>query len=388
VTSPFVAGPPVRIAGAVGGPLADLTFAAKDLFDVAGVPTGGGNPDWARQNPVPTRHAWAVQRLLDAGATLIGKTVTDEVSLGILGENPFDGTPPNPKAPGRVPGGSSSGSASAVAQGLCDTALGTDTGGSVRVPASFCGLYGIRPTHGRLDLSGMLPQAPSSDTVGWFARDAATFARISEVLLDEPVPRELPARLVVAVDAFGFADADTTLALQPMVHALARLVGETREELLAPPGLSVWGRAQRTLQPWEAWQTFRPWIERDNPRLQFSVGRGLVLAAGIPESERQWAALVRQEACARLAWLLPPGTILCMPTTPFPAPRRGLSLPALEPIRARILCLAAHGGLAGFPQVSVPGAAVGGLPVGLSVLGARGSDAGLVAVARALEATR
>src|SRR2546429_10898 len=132
MTSPFVPGPPVRIAGAPRGPLTGLTFAAKDLFDVAGHPTGGGNPDWARQHPVPTRHAWAVQRLLDAGATLIGKTVTDEVSLGILGENPFDGTPLNPKAPDRVPGGSSSGSASAVAQGLCDVAIGTDTGGSVR----------------------------------------------------------------------------------------------------------------------------------------------------------------------------------------------------------------------------------------------------------------
>ena len=128
---------------------------------------------------MPTRHAWAVQTLLDAGATLIGKTITDEVSLGILGENAFDGTPLNTRAPDRVPGGSSSGSAAAVAAGLCDTALGTDTGGSVRVPASFCGLYGIRPTHGRLDLTGMLPQAPSSDTTGWFARDAATFARVS-----------------------------------------------------------------------------------------------------------------------------------------------------------------------------------------------------------------
>jgi amidase len=175
LTSPFVAGPSIRIAGEPGGPIAGATFAAKDLFDVAGHPTGGGNPDWAKQNPVPSRHAWAVQRLLDAGATLIGKTVTDEVSLGILGENPFDGTPLNPKAPERVPGGSSSGSASAVAQGLCDTALGTDTGGSVRVPASFCGLYGIRPTHDRLNLGGMMPQAPSSDTMGWFARDVDTF---------------------------------------------------------------------------------------------------------------------------------------------------------------------------------------------------------------------
>ena len=282
-TAPFVSGPQIRIEGRSNGPLAGLTFVAKDLFDVAGHPTGGGNPDWARQHPVPTRHAWAVQRLLDAGATLIGKTVTDEVSLGILGENPFDGTPLNPAAPEHVPGGSSSGSASAVAQGLCDIALGTDSGGSVRVPASFCGLYGIRPTHGRLDLAGMMAQAPGSDTAGWFARDAETFARVSAVLLDEPiVPASLPTTVVVAVDAFGLADAETAAALEPMVRSLAMLVGHVREDLLAPPGLSVWARAQRTLQSSEAWLTFRDWLDRDNPRLAFSVARGLIAASRSP----------------------------------------------------------------------------------------------------------
>jgi amidase len=384
-TSPFVAGPPLRIAGAPGGPLAGLTFAAKDLFDVAGHPTGGGNPDWARQNPVPTRHAWVVQRLLDAGATLIGKTVTDEVSLGILGENPFDGTSLNPAAPDHVPGGSSSGSASAVAQKLCDTALGTDTGGSVRVPASFCGLYGMRPTHGRLDLTGMMPQAPSSDTAGWFARDAQTFARVSEVLLGGPIPTSLPTRLVVAVDAFGLADAETATALQPMVRKLSALVQDVHEDVLAPPGLSVWARAQRTLQRYEAWLTFREWIERDNPRMQFSVARNLATASTTPESERQSAELMRIEARARLAWLLPAGTILCLPSTPFPVPRKGLPLATLTPLRERLLAMEAHGGLTGVPQVSLPGARVDGLPVGLSILGARGSDVALVAVAKAME---
>ncbi|HUF92489.1 MAG TPA: amidase family protein, partial [Candidatus Limnocylindria bacterium] len=294
----------------------------------------------------------------------------------------------NPKAPDRVPGGSSSGSASAVAQGLCDTALGTDTGGSVRVPASFCGLYGIRPTHGRLDLTGMLPQAPTSDTTGWFARDAATFACVSQVMLGEPIPDMMPARLVIAADAFGFAEADTSAALQPMVERLSALVKDVREDVLAPPGLSAWARAQRTLQPYEAWLTFKTWIERDNPRLQYSVARALALASAIPESERQWAALVREEARARLRWLLPPGTILCMPTTPFPAPPRGLPLTTVEPLRARIHCLASHGGLAGMPQVTLPGAHAGGLPVGLSIVGARDSDAMLVAVARAMEGGR
>jgi amidase len=385
VTGPFVAGSSVRIPGAPNGPLAGLTFAAKDLFDVAGHPTGGGNPDWARQNPVPTRHAWAVQRLLDAGATLIGKTITDEVSLGILGENPFDGTPLNPTAPDRVPGGSSSGSASAVAQGLCDVALGTDTGGSVRVPASFCGLYGIRPTHGRLPLDGMLPQAPSSDTTGWFARDATTFARVSQVMLGGDLPQALPKKLIIAVDAFGFADNDVQAALKPMVSRLTHFIAPAREAIMAPQGLSVWARAQRTLQPAEAWETFRPWVEAMNPRMAFVVARSLMAGSQISAADRAWAGLMRREARARLTHLLEDGAILCLPTTPFPAPAKGQAISALDMVRDRITCLAAHGGLTGVPQVNIPGATVNGLPVGLSIIGAHGQDAMLVAVVKAME---
>lgn len=393
--SPFVAGVDLRIEGSPGGPLTGLSFAAKDLFDVAGYPTGAGNPDWARHNPLPTRHAWAVQGLLDAGATLIGKTITDEISLGILGENAFFGTPDNPAGAGRVPGGSSSGSASAVASASCDFALGTDTGGSVRVPASFCGLYGIRPTHGRLNLRGMLPQAPSSDTCGWFARDALTFARVSEVMLaeaniiaaraDAGRPCELPAELIVAVDAFGIADAAVSEALQPAVARLGELISTAREETMAPAGLSVWARAQRTLQPYEAYQTFKSWIDRDNPRFAFSVARNLLAAESITSTERQWAALMRDDARARLSHLLRGGAVLCMPTTPFPAPLKGLSLSEQTRIRDRITCLCAHGGLTGVCQVTIPAAQVDGLPVGLSLVGASGNDARLVALALAME---
>src|SRR3954453_1252651 len=326
----FVPGQRFRIAGRAGGPLSGLTFAAKDLFDVAGRPTGGGNPDWARTHPIPERHAWAVQPLLGAAAELIGKTITDEVSLGILGENPFYGTPANPRAPGRVPGGSSSGSAAAVAAGICDTALGTDTGGSVRVPASFCGLYGIRPTHGRLDLSGMMSQAPTSDTTGWFARDPETFARVSAVMLGETIPDQLPTRLVVASDAFALADPETAAALQPLVEKLGMLIGgEVRHEPMAPPGLAAWARAQRTIQPYEAWLTFQEWIDRANPRLAFQVARNLVLGGMIPAAERAWANLVREEARGRIRQLLSPGTVLCLPTTPFPAIPCGQALSAL-----------------------------------------------------------
>lgn len=381
----LVPGMPLRVEGAGSGPLAGLTFVAKDLFDVAGYATGGGNPDWSPHRSLPERNAWVVQVLLDNGATLVGKTITDEISLGILGENAFYGTPTNSAAPGRVPGGSSSGSAAAVVAAMCDFAIGTDTGGSVRVPASFCGLYGIRPTHGRIDLSGMLPQAPSSDTAGWFARDAGTFARVAEVLLQEAIPVELPQRLLIATDTFGFAHEDVQTALGPMVERLRRVVGSAEEVTMAPQGLSVWARAQRTLQPHEAWLTFRDWLDKVNPRMAYSVARNLHLASSVSSAEREQAALMRKEAIARLDHLLPPGTILCLPTTPFPAPLKNLPISETDPLRREISCLCSHGGLTGVPQVSLPGATVGALPVGLSILGRRGSDASLIATARGME---
>ena len=190
------------LEGAAGGPLSGLTFAAKDIFDVAGYVTGGGNPDWQATHEAAKHTAWVVSRLADAGATMVGKTITDEITRGIFGENAHYGTPVNPRAPGRVPGGSSSGSAAAVAGGIVDFALGSDTGGSVRVPASFCGLYGLRPTHGRIPLDGILLQAPSYDTIGWFARDADLFARIGAVLLHSDIPQSRPRHLVIAEDAF------------------------------------------------------------------------------------------------------------------------------------------------------------------------------------------
>lgn len=382
----FVPGPRCRLPGRPDGALTGLTFAVKDLIDIAGVPTGGGNPDWERAHLVPGQHAWIVEQLLQAGASIIGKTVTDEISLGILGENAHTGTPVNPRAPDRVPGGSSSGSAAAVAGEVCDFALGTDTGGSVRVPASFCGLYGIRPTHGRIDFSGIATQAPTSDTVGWFARDAEIFGRVGEAIFEAARPARLPNRLIVASDAFGFADEAVREALEPMVARLAALIGDKSDEILAPQGLSVWQWAQRVGQSSEAWETFQPWIEAWNPRFAFSVASGLMLGASFTSHDRARAALMRIEARARMRQLLPPGTILCLPTTPFAAPARGLSIPALAHPRDRISCLTSHGGLTGVPQVNLPGAQVDGAPVGLSIVGGQGTDLDLLAVARAMAA--
>ena len=228
-----------------------------------------------------------------------------------------------------------------------------------------------------------MPQAPSSDTAGWFARDARTFSKVSEVVLNERSDPAAPT-LIVAVDAFGIADPATAAALEPAVQVLAKLIGERRDDTMAPPGLSTWARAQRTLQPWEGWLTFKDWLNDHNPRMAFSVARNLTLASQIPESERQWAELMRSDARARLNHLLKDGSVICMPTTPFPAPPKGLSVDNQAPLRNRIACLCSHGGLTGVSQVSIPVAETEGRPVGLSIVGAPGADATVVALAVAL----
>ncbi|SFH99044.1 amidase [Albimonas pacifica] len=373
-----------EIAGAAEGPLAGLSFAAKDLFDVAGRVTGAGNPDWAATHAPAQAHAEAIVRLLANGATLVGKTVTDEISLGLLGENAFDGTPLNPRAPERVPGGSSSGSASAVAQGLCDAALGTDTGGSVRVPASFCGLFGMRPTHGRVPTAGMLPQAPSSDTAGWFARDGGTFAKVGEVLIGE-APGALPSRLTVGTDCFGFAGPGVAEALAPALARLEALVGEGREDLLAPPGLAAWAQAQRALQLAEAWATFGPWVEAEVPRFSYLVARTLMAGSATTEAQQGPARLVRDDARGRLAHLTKGGGVVALPATPDPAPLKNLPLAQMDRARERINANCAVGGLTGHPVLVLPAGDVEGAPVGLAVIGARGADASLLALAQAWE---
>src|SRR5438132_8587898 len=194
-----------HLNGAGAGPLAGLSAAVKDMYDVAGYRTGGGSPDWLDAHAAATSTAATVVRLLEAGATIIGKTVCDEFFYSVSGANAHYGTPINPRAPDRLPGGSSSGSASAAAAGACDFALGSDTGGSVRVPAAFCGLYGIRPTHGRIDMTGAMPMAPSFDVPGWFASGPGVLRRVGEVLLEAGAARANLKELIILDDAFAEA---------------------------------------------------------------------------------------------------------------------------------------------------------------------------------------
>jgi amidase len=370
------------LQGVASGPLSDLTFAAKDIFDVVGYVTGGGNPDWKATHEAAGRTAWVVSVLVAAGATMVGKTITDEITRGIFGENAHYGTPLNPRAPGRVPGGSSSGSASAVAGGMVDFALGSDTGGSVRVPSSFCGLYGLRPTHGRILLDGILLQAPSYDTIGWFARDPGLLAKVGSVLLQREIRAVRPRHLVIAEDAFEVADEAVQDALRPAVDHLASLIGHCTTARLAPTRLSDWSSQQQILQGREAWETAKDWIDRVNPRFSFEVADRYRFASTISDTEVEAAQVSRQAIIDRMTAVLADGVVVCLPTTPTPAPLRGERLSARDALRPRISTLTCVAGTTGTPQINLPLAEVDGLPVGLSLLGARGSDEVLIAFAR------
>ena len=370
----------VYVPGRAGAPLSDLTFAAKDIFDVASHTTGSGNPDWKVVTEPARETAWAVHALLEDGATLVGKTITEELTLGIFGDNSQYGVPINPRAPDRLPGGSSSGSASAVAAGLVDFALGSDSGGSVRVPASFCGLYGIRPTHGRIPVDGMLPQAPSYDTVGWFARDAETFARVGRTLLQSEIGDSRRPRLIIAKDAFDIADSSVADALRPVVEIISSLARDSTEVRLAETGLDRWAHQHGTLQGLEAWDTMRDWIDRANPRFRFDSAEGYYSARTTTESDAEAARSLRQEVRSRMGEVLADGAVVCLPTTAEPAPPLGQRLSARQNT-GLLTCIA---GTAGAPQVSLPLADVDGLPVGLSLIGEPGTDEALIAFARVI----
>jgi amidase len=383
-TDGFMPGPRLMIQSTEKGYLEGLSFAAKDVFDVAGYPTGAGNPDWPRFHPVPERHATVIEQLLGAGASFAGKTVTCELTLGILGFNAHCYTPVNPRAPDCFPGGSSSGSAAVVASGLCDFALGTDSGGSVRVPSSFCGLFGLRPTHGRISKTGMVAQAPSFDTVGWFARSGDVLSRVGEVLLQSHVPDLDTSDILIATDALALVEKESRDVMERAIGRLAALVkGKSQDVELAPDGrLLEWAKKRALLQRAEAAETFRPFLERANPRLHFSVARNLARMENVSKTAVEDAMPARIEAVERARALLERGAFLCIPATPFSAPGLTSLLPDIDHLSARIGELTSFAGLAGLPQITLPAAGENDKPIGISVIGWRGADERLLALGR------
>jgi amidase len=372
----------VAVKGAGSGPLAGLTFAAKDAFNIAGARTGFGQPDWLRTHEAATETADAVARLLAAGADLSGKTHCDELCYSLTGENVHFGTPVNVNAPGRVPGGSSNGSAAAVAGKLVDFALGTDCGGSVRIPASYCGVIGLRPTHGRISEAGVLPFGPSFDVVGWFARDIALFARVGEVLLGDD-KAAMPTRLIVAEDAWAEVEAPVVAALRPAARRVEAVLGAAAPVRVSAEGLEEWFEVFRTLQAAEIWATLGAWVSATRPQFGPGTKERFAYAATITPAQVEAANARRKAIRAQVDTLLGADGVICVPTSPRVAPLRGTPADQVEVAyrnqAQRILCIA---GLCGLPQISLPMATLDGLPLGLSLIGARYADKALIALAR------
>lgn len=378
----FMPYPAVPVPEAPSGPLEGMTFAVKDLFDVAGYPTGGGNPLMLAKSGIKTVTAPTVQKLLDAGARFVGKTHCDELAFSMTGKNAHFGTPVNGAAPDRYPGGSSNGSASAVSNNLCDFALGTDTGGSVRAPANHCGLYGIRPTHGHISLENCLDLAPSFDTCGFFARDVETFARVADVLLGaDATPLPEHPRLLKPVDVWALLPNAVAAAHAPSLVRVERALGAATETRVALESFDTMYWSFRYIQGREAWETDGPFIEKYAPPLGPGVGERFAWSKAVTDEQVLEAKQFRETFRRHLAALLGTDGVLVMPTMPDVAPLLLSSDADLEQYRndaIRMLCIS---GLSGFPQISLPLGRRLDAPLGLSLLGPHGSDRSLIALA-------
>jgi amidase len=376
------------IDGAAQGPLRGLRFAVKDLFDVAGHPTGAGNPTWLATHPVPAQHSPLVAQLLAAGATLMGKAVTDELAYSIHGDNVHYGAPHNSAAPRRVTGGSSSGSAAAVAAGLVDFALATDTGGSTRVPASYCGLWGLRTTHGALPVAGLVPLSPCFDTATWLARDAAVFGAVGRALL-APDAAGLASGvqgLCVFDDACELADGEFSDPLARVTAALAKRLGiEPRHDRIATDAsLADWRATYITLGGHDAWRVHGAWIDAAKPQFGAAIAERWQAASRVSESEAASARAAMMRIRAHVRAALGTRAIAVLPSAASLAPLRAADAAHVQSVRMRTMAITCIAGLAGLPQVSVPRRTPSGEPVGVSLLGPAGSDRTLIELASRL----
>jgi amidase len=363
------------------GVLAGLSVVVKDVIDVAGAITGGGNPDWAEAHDPAIRTAPAVTALTRAGASLVGKGQCAELAFSLSGDNVHFGMPTNPAAPDRDPGGSTSGPASAVAGGLCDLGLGTDTLGSIRVPASYCGVYGFRPTHGRIAVEGVMPLAQSFDTVGLLAREPDRLRSAAEVLLGETaVPP--PSRLLISPLLLAAAESEIAEAARAVAGELAdRLGGELSETQLLDdaPSPEEAMTAFNILQGVQVWRNYGDWVESSSPSLGPDIAARLERAARFDPEDVAGAEPVASAIAAAVSRLRP-DEALVLPTTGTPAPGREADADERERARVSAGQLTSIATLAGAPAISMPLLRIEP-PVGLSLIGAPGSDLSLLAAA-------
>lgn len=377
------------LPGKYGGPLDGLTAVIKDMYDIAGTRTGAGCPGWLAVQKRATKHAAAVANLLGAGASVIGKTVCDELFYSVTGINAHYGMPVNPRAPGRIPGGSSAGSAAAVAAGIADIGLGSDTGGSVRIPAALNGVWGLRTSTGRVDATGEMAMAPSFDAAGWFTSGPGLLRKVGHVLLEGQSVRASIQHLLIADDAFAEADAPVAALVRKCVDDMTELPAQRSGVRLAGEsegGLDAWRETFRLIQARETWITYKDFIERENPKLGPGVRQRFEIARAVTPAQETAERTKREKILERIFGLVTPGTIIALPSAPCIAPMATSSMEQFEHYRLRVMRLVVTAGIAGLPQINVPIGTVGGCPVGLGLIGWRGGDEALLDLAVALGA--
>ncbi|MGB2593611.1 MAG: amidase family protein, partial [Pseudolabrys sp.] len=326
-------------------------------------------------------HCPPVQKILDAGVTITGKTVCDEFFYSVSGANAHYGTPLNARAPGRLPGGSSAGSAAACGAGLCDFALGSDTGGSVRVPASFNGIYGLRPTHERIEHAGVADMAPTFDVPGWFAATPGVFRKIGPVLLDSRGVAAKIERVVVLEDAFAQAEEPVADLLRTVLEFMSDDLPEMIHSKIAPDGFDPWREAFRIVQAYEVWQTFGGFVTAHRPKLGPGVRERMEFAATVTRAQADAARSVQLKAREHIRQITAPGTILALPTSPAIAPKIETTGAEMEEFRVRVMRLTCTAGVSGLPQMSIPAGTVNGCPIGLSFISWAGGDEALLDLA-------
>jgi len=345
------------------GKLNGMTFAVKDVFAVKGHRNSAGNPTWFETHEKAESTSPIIERLLENGASLQGMTHTDELMYSLNGENIHYGTPLNPVNPDCIPGGSSSGSASAVANGLVNFAIGTDTGGSVRVPSAYCGLFGIRPTHGAISMEGVIPLAPSFDTVGWMAKDIETLEMVGEVLLPDSPSVELDELHIEETTWSLMESEDRELLKFAIPHDLD--MGSINFQHF---GISEWPQVFKYIQGIEAWRAHGQWIEKENPVFSPAIGgrfkdASLLDVAGYEDAKRQQAIMTEN-----LDRVLLENVVLVIPTVASVAPIKQAPAESVEKIRAITMQMTCIAGLAGLPQVTVPIFRMDGMSLGLSFI--------------------
>ena len=369
------------IQGSDIGPLKGLNFMVKDLFEVKGHKTGNGSPDFLAQNKVAKKTASLVQKLLDSGASLTGITICDEFFYSLTGINAHYGSPLNVRALGRMVGGSSSGSAASVSASLCDFSIGSDTGGSVRVPASFCGLYGIRPSHGEINLDGATAMAPSFDTPGWFARDAELLRVIGDILLPKNSQDLTKFSLHIVTDAFAQATDDVNQVLISVCDKIGDKIQFGKPVNINDGGFLEWREAFRIIQGYEVKSTTLKWVKANQPKLGPGIKERFQMAEQISDVQYKEASITRENVRNRLDEIMKMGCVLVIPTTPVIAPLVSTPADELETFRQNTMALTCIAGLTGLPQITMPVAELNGCPIGLSIIGKKYSDKALLQLA-------